>query len=127
MENIVKRTERGWAGHYILADRCRFRRNTLLEYDDIKIVVSSVGLLKLEDEFETIGYNRYFETMSFHADKNDKRYHDIDVEKQVYFDSDWSINEIDADDKANDMHEVVVTEITNGLLSGNKYLGGNDV
>lgn len=120
----MKRTERGWSGHFICADRCLFRRNTLLEYKGIEIVVSTVGAMQSfdkEGEFEIIGYNRYFETMAFHSDKNDKRYHDMDVSRQVYFDSDWQINELDADDKANDMHEKIVGEITKGLLSGNKY------
>lgn len=119
----VKRTERGWAGHFICADRCRFRRNTLLEYKDIKIVVSSVGLLTTDDKsFDTVGLDRYFETMAFHSKKDDDRFNDIDVQKQVYFNSDWYISVVDADDKANIMHDVVVDEITNGLLSGNKYI-----
>lgn len=117
----VIRTERGWAGHFICANSCRFRRNTLLTYNDIRIVVSTVGLMEKNGKFETIGYNRYFETMAFHSDPNDKRYHDADVRKQVYFDSEWAIAELDADDKANEMHEVVVLEITNKLLAGETF------
>ena len=120
----MKRTERGWSGHFICADRCLFRRNTLLEHKGIKIVVSTVGAMQSfnkEGEFETIGCNRHYETMAFHSDKNDKRYHDMDVSRQVYFDSDWQISELDADDKANEMHEKIVGEITGGLLTGNKY------
>lgn len=117
----VIRIERGWAGHYLLAHRCRFRRNTLLCYGDIKIVVSSVGLLVTNGNFDTIGHNRYFETLAFHADKNDKRYYDADVSMKVDFDSDWCISEIDADDKANEMHEAVVDEITKKLENGYKF------
>jgi hypothetical protein len=122
MENVT-RTERGWAGHFICANRCRFRRNTLLEYKDIKIVVSTVGLMEnlAGNKFDTIGHERYFETMCFHADPTDKRYKDIDVQKEISFESNWSLNEIDADDKANEMHENVVNEITSGLLIGLTY------
>lgn len=119
--NGVNRTERGWAGHYICADRCKFRRNTLLSYKDINIVVSSVGLMVIDGEFEPIGADRHFETMAFHADKNDKRYFDADASKQVHFDSDWSISEVDADDKANEMHEAVVAEISTKLVQGYKF------
>lgn len=117
----VIRTERGWAGHFICANRCRFRRNTLLTYNDIMIVVSSVGLMEIDGKFDTIGAGRHFETMAFHADKNDKRFFDADVSKQVFFDSDWAIAEIDADDKANEMHEAVVAEISTKLEIGYKF------
>ena len=120
----ILKTERGWAGHFIGSDYCLFRRNTLLEYKDIKIVVSTVGLYQdpLTKEFTQIGLDRYFETMAFHADKDDKRYFDADVSKQIYFKSKWTINEINADDKANEMHEKVVEEISEKLENGEKFI-----
>ena len=65
----VKRTERGWAGHFIAAGNCRFRRNTLLEFGDTRIVVSTVGayLDPLSKELGTVGHNRTYETMVFKA------------------------------------------------------------
>ena len=118
----IKRTERGWAGHYILADRCLFRRNTLLEYNGISIVISTVGLsYDGGGVFERIGIDRYFETMAFHSKKSDKRYMDADEGKQISFDSNWCLNEIDADDKANEMHEAVIKEITGKLKNGDRF------
>ena len=122
----VKITERGWAGHFIMANRCRFRRNTLLEYKDKKVVVSSVGLMeeRTGNGFETTGFgaigafDRYYETMCWYADLSDTRYYDIDVEKQISLNGQWGINEIDADDKANVMHDNTVEEIKARLLSG---------
>ena len=115
MINEVKTTERGWAGHFICSHQCLFRRNTLIEYKDIKIVVSTVGNQLLNNEIVTIGYNRYYETMAFHANKEDKRYFDAEVSRKVDFESDWSINHADADDKANQMHETVVSEFIEKL------------
>src|SRR5574343_1056270 len=122
---MVKRTERGWAGHFICAYRCRFRRNTLLECGEKRVVVSTVGMMasQTEDKFEPIGYNRYFETMAFHAHRDDDRYWDADVSRQIFFDSPWAICEIDADDKANDMHDNVVFEIIDKL--SDEYDFGN--
>jgi len=122
----VIRTERGWGGHFIYVNRCLFRRNTLLEYNNTKIVVSTVGLMidihapgyPNGITFDTIGHNRYYETMAFHSKEEDIRYHDADVSRNVSFDSPWTISEIDADDLANEMHEAVVTELTSRLLSG---------
>lgn len=126
---VVQRTERGWGGHFICGHRCLFRRNTLIEYEAIKIVVSTVGMMQdwsapgfpNEISFEQVGHNRYYETMAFHSDPDDTRYHDADVSRQVYFESPWSIDHLDADDEANAMHEAVVQEIAGRLLKGETF------
>ena len=121
----VKRTERGWAGHFIAANSCRFRRNTLLECGDIKIVVSTVGAMYINGRIDEIGLDRHYETMAFHVDPNSGEYKDIDVKRQVWFESPWALKVkktdkfIDA--KANDMHEAVVKEISDNLAKGYLY------
>lgn len=129
--NEVKITERGWAGHFICADMCKFRRNTLLEYGNKKWIVSTVGampeseIMKKYPElcskngFETIGLDRYYETMAFEAKNctekgSDCVYLDANVSKQIYFDSNWAIDHINfgTDKEANDMHDAVVMELT---------------
>lgn len=109
----VKRTERGWAGHFIASERCLFRRNTLLEYGDKKWVVSTVGrFVNSRHEIDTIGLDRYYETMAFEAEF-DGLYYDADVEKIIDFESDWAIGDkkFDSEQRANDMHEKVVAEL----------------
>jgi len=108
--SMVNRYERGWAGHFICANRCRFRRNTLLECGESRVVVSTVGSMVHPDGFSTVGHNRHFETRAFHA-KHDGRYWDADVNSEVEFSSPWAIAELDADDRANEMHEAVVQEL----------------
>jgi len=122
-KNDVLRQERGWAGHYYCADKCLFRRNTLLTYNNIRIVVSTVGAMVLNDKIVIIGLNGYYETMAFHSDPTDKRYYDADVSKRIHFNSKRTITEpdTDADIEANEMHETVVTEITNRLLAGDIF------
>jgi hypothetical protein len=117
-----KITERGWAGHFCCADRCNFRRNTLIEYDDIKIVVSTVGLMRSfdkENKFEEIGLDRYYETMAFHA--HNHGFYDADVSLQINFNSQWSIGSVDAEIEANIMHDKVVKEIASRLKKGDKF------
>lgn len=124
MENQVKRTERGWAGHFCCADRCLFRRNTLLEYNGLKVVVSTVGLmLRYPDckEVEMIGRDRHFETKAFLSSGN--KYDDADVGNPVSFESSWSLPEPDMELEANEMHENVVKEITECLLAGTLKYG----
>lgn len=121
MNDLVKRTERGWAGHYICADRCRFRRNTLLEYQDKKWIVSTVGnFVPSTRKTDMIGANRWYETMVFEAEMKNG-YIDADVTKQIYPENDWGIwgeswEQVITlhpypDNDANDMHELIVNEM----------------
>lgn len=115
---MIKRTERGWAGHFCCSRNCIFHRNTLLEKGNIRIVVSTVGamILNTDKKYTEIGIGRYYETMAFHA-KKDGIYWDADVSNQITFDSNWTVDKIseNADKKANDMHEKIVDELSNKL------------
>jgi hypothetical protein len=120
MEKVL-RTERGWGGHFICANRCAFRRNTLLECGDVRIVVSTVGAFKPrhDAEYERIGCDRFFETMAFHADYEEP-YWDADVTREVSFDAPRSIADIkrESDAEADAMHEAVVAEISGRMAAG---------
>lgn len=121
----MKRTERGWPGHYICSHKCCFRRNTLLEEGDKKVVVSTIGAYQNSDgDMDKIGFDRWYETMAFVAKKQDG-YWDADVSKQVYpkGEVEWGIwgdtwekvrddvcNGV-PDNVANDMHETYVNAI----------------
>jgi hypothetical protein len=121
-----KTLERGWGGHFICAERCLFRRNTLIDWGGKKkVVVSTVGMMRdihkpNEKHFDTIGAGgRYYETMAFHAEKVGP-YWDANVSNQISFKSEWAIcSETgwkdlpeDADNRANAMHERVVKELS---------------
>lgn len=121
----VKRTERGWAGHFIAANSCLFRRNTLLELGRKRIVVSTVGGMRNADGgLETIGAGgRFYETMAFAAHKSGP-YWEANVTKQLSFESEWSICAessrllpLGVDNDANDMHELVVAEFVRKMES----------
>lgn len=83
MKEEVKTKERGWASHYICATRCTFHRSTLIEYNGIEIVVSSVGAMfsnPLKDtQLTTIGCDRYYETTVWYAKEDE--FKDADVER----------------------------------------------
>ena len=117
----VKRTERGWAGHFCLGYRCEYHRNTLLEHDGVKVVVSTVGrLLKdvVRPGYDEVGCDRHFEAMAFLAESNDK-YNDADVSKEVVFDSNWSLPRPNMELEADEMHEAVVKEISERMINNN--------
>lgn len=113
-----KRTERGWASHFCCSDRCEFHRSTLLEFESKAIVVSSVGRMKdlRGNRFETIGHNRYFETIVFYAD--DTKYHDADVESGELYRDYPKTNDPQDEIGANELHEEVVGLFTDKLLKG---------
>lgn len=120
----VKRTERGWAGHFCCSYRCEYHRNTLLEYNGMKVVVSTVGRLRKDmfsDTYEDLGYKRYFETMAFMA-KEDDKYNDADVDRELLFDAKWSLPSPDMELEADAMHEDVVTELSKRLVDGTLVL-----
>ncbi len=112
-------THRGWQGHFCCP--CKFHLNTLIEYGDTAIVVSTVGLYIPSDskEFDTIGHDRHFETMAFHADDSDD-YRDADVTKEVEFDSEWSIFGVEKEIEADEMHRKVVNEVARRLRNGDE-------
>ena len=116
----VKRTERGWAGHLISSYRCEYHRNTLLEYNGMKVVVSTVGRM-LDDmtnrTYRHLGYDRYFETMAFLA-KEDDKYNDADETRQVSCDSNWCLPSPYMEFEADAMHEDVVKELSKRLVDG---------
>lgn len=124
--NEVKRTERGWAGHFICSNRCKFRRNTLLEYGDIKLVVSTVGNMfsvSSYDKYEEVAIGKDYETYVFFADENDP-YLDADVSRTLYeFCDSYKITKTDEtpDLTANKMHEDTVVKVIKKLLDGRIY------
>lgn len=130
-EQAIIRTERGWAGHFCAAHDCNFRRNTLLERGETRIVVSTVGNFspraegRLRKQEQWIGYERFYETMAFLAEKRGQ-YWEADIRQQLSFRSPWSIEilEEDTDLAADAMHETVVVEFTERLTNGEQFVPG---
>jgi len=116
-------TERGWIGHYICGDKCRFRRNTLIECNGVSVVVSTVGLQFDQEtrDFDKFCNGSYFETKAFHVKEDDPRFRDADIGKEISFGAKNYIDFADADDIANANHDIIVEEIKQELLNGNIY------
>lgn len=121
---MAKIIERGWAGHFICAHKCMFRRNTLIVGDKDSVIVSTVGGMRPTDGrngAEEIGYKRYYETKVFGV-KKDGEYLEADVQDQRDFDGEWSIcadswQDLpkDVDNRANEMHEKTVAQFVNKI------------
>jgi|GEM_PF-1976503 len=129
LRRSVKRTERGWAGHYIMGSRCAYHRNTLLTCGEQQVIVSTVGNLRSQDAvlrggMATLAHERYYETMAFHACQAGG-YVEIRAERQIDFASPWKITAKkvedlldDVDNVADLMHETVVAELMKKLAHG---------
>ena len=129
---MIKRTERGWAGHFSCGNSCLFRRNTLIEIGENRIVVSTVGAYRSKENIETLGAGgRYYEPMAFKA-KKEGPYFEADVSEQLSFENEWSIcadsaEELpnDVDNLADKMHEAAVDELIDGMKQPNVKLTGS--
>lgn len=125
-------TYRGWAGHFICASRCLFRLNTLIEVGEVRVVVSTVGLL--EDQrsdfqgaygrFMEIGYERHFETMAFHAKFVRNKFWDADVKREIEVPGVWSFSNIDSELEANANHVRIVEELAAKMEAGATFEKG---
>lgn len=119
---MIKRIERGWAGHFCLGPQCNWHRNTLIQDDDGRgIVVTSVGALPIVKNgvrvgFEKIGANRYYETMIFVA-KKEGPYIEANVTKEIFTPPDipWCVSkepDEGVDLIAEEIHEMNVEYVT---------------
>ena len=124
----IKETYRGWQGHFIC--NCRYHLNTLLELDEQKIVVSTVGMFYgNEKKPQMIGCNRYFETLVFEATEKNG-FIDADVSKELFdFSRGYSIlygtiqNEqfwIDQENDAEYGHRETVGKVKEYMLNNTK-------
>lgn len=117
----VIRTERGWPAHFICAESCLFRRNTLLQKDNLNIIVSTVGNMYIDGQLKTIGMDRLYETMVFVGSQQGS-YIDADVRKEIFLNLPWGVSPRDEtddmDNVANDMHEKHVDEIIRKMETG---------
>ena len=122
MSKIIT-SERGWPGHYILGARCMFTRNTLVEYGEQKVVVSTVGMQldihtpPLGTVYEEIAAGRYYETLSFAGALSNIDTVEADVSREVSTKLPWAIAEQFKNVEANIMHEATVVEVS-ALMEG---------
>lgn len=112
----TKRTELGWPGHFVLADRCRFRRNTLLERGEKRFVVSTVGMMTDRNrDHAQIGYERDYETLIFESERR-SGYWEAGNQVSLFEDEEaprWSMlwEDHQSDARANEMHEENVAAV----------------
>ena len=121
----VTRTEQGWPGHFVCADKCLFRRNTLLQIGEARVIVSTVGDMRNHrNEITSIGSDLYYETMVFAAEFQDGYWiaigDPLPIPDSCRSSIDWfSLQSYKglADHYANVMHECVVAHVSSRMTT----------
>jgi len=74
---------RGLAGHFICANQCLFRLNTIVG----KYQISSVGAMYIKDstEMDTVGCDRHYETFVFEVDDSGVKISGCEIDSVGYF------------------------------------------
>lgn len=131
MKKQIKETWRGWQGHFICS--CKFHLNTLLELNDLMIVVSTVGESRdSKGIIQEIGSYRFYETCVFYAKEPDEHgFIDADVTKEITsvgycypYNEQFDINNIDTlrfvnfEKEAQEGHYLMLEKIKKQMLSG---------
>lgn len=120
--------ERGWTGHYCLGHDCIYSRNTLVNNDNTRVIVSSVGNLvtrnsrgEIESILNEISDDRFYETKVFYAIDEDG-YVECDLTKEIILNTKQSLSKselgFDRDNQADAMHDECVAEVVRKLESG---------
>jgi len=140
----VKITERGWPAHLCVAERCLFRRNTLLELGEERVVVSTVGAWDTTLEAETVlrgavkvpsiyvkvgnkyfsqlRWDAFYETMVFKARKEGVIWEADTGQPLDYLDTHGEIGAL-GDLAANEMREAMVQRVAADMEAGTLKLG----
>lgn len=111
--NDVRRTEYGWIGYFCVAADCMFRRSTLLEYKDVKIIVFTIGDYIHGHNVSEIDSGTYYETKVLYVDQENvnNSYYVPDINKPIKTKCPSTISEMNKAMEANKMHEDIVEEI----------------
>jgi len=108
MKDGVTITERGWAEPTIIGKQCEFHRNTLIQYNDISWVVSTIGLFHDYEcsTYRLLGLRIAFRTEAWIAKEVDGLYVGM-YDRAIRFttEGDWYLSNFEDIGKADAMHD----------------------